>query len=166
LRGAIVTKPMKRSLTLSIVGLVIIVIVVVVIVLVAKNNNNNSTTQSSAQLNAEIQQIKSNWKTFFAYSTSLQGRENLLQNGNNFSQLIQSEFSSLASAKSSAVITKVNLTNSKTASVVYTVDLNGMPELNNENGQALLVNNSWVVSDSTLCHLVSLAGSTPAVCKS
>ncbi|HUD07633.1 MAG TPA: hypothetical protein VMQ52_00960 [Candidatus Saccharimonadales bacterium] len=159
----------RKSLILSILGLVIIVVVVLVIVLVARHNNkttNNNAPLTYAQTNVAIQQIETNWKNFFAYSTSLQGRENLLQNGSQFAQVIQGEFTALASQKSSASFNSINLTNNKTANVVYTINLNGQPVLNEQNGQALFINNSWKVSDSTLCGLISLSGSKPAVCKS
>jgi hypothetical protein len=156
----------SKSLMLSGLGLVLIVIVVLVIVLVVRHDNKTNKTLSTAQANAAKLQIETNWKNFFAAPTSLQGREKLLQNGTAYADLIQAEFTSLASQASSAVISSVNLPNKTTANVVYTVDLNGQPVLNNEAGQALLINNTWQVSDSTLCHLISLSGTTPAICQS
>ena len=64
----------RKSLILSILGLVIIVVVVLVIVLVARHNNkttNNNAPLTYAQTNVAIQQIETNWKNFFAYSTQM-----------------------------------------------------------------------------------------------
>jgi len=155
----------KKSLVLNAIGLVVIIVAVVVIIVVV-HNNDKTKTLSQAQQTAAKQQIDSNWKTFFAASTTMQKRENLLQNGSNFTQLIEGEFQSLASEQSSAVVGTVSFPNTTSANVKYTVDLNGQPVLTNQSGQALLINNTWKVSDSTLCNLVKLAGSTPAVCKS
>jgi hypothetical protein len=156
----------RKSLIISILGLVIIVVVVLVIVLVVRHNNKTSNTLTAAQTTTAKHQIETNYTNFFAAATSLQGRENLLQNGSKYSQLIQAEFTSLASQKSSAVINSISIPNKTTANVVYTIDLDGQPVLNKQSGQALFVNNQWQVSDKTLCDLISLSGSKPAVCQS
>ena len=104
-------------------------------------------------------------ETVFDSSTSLEERENLLQNGVKFAQPIQTEFSSLGSTTSSVKINSVNLVNSSNANVIYAVVLNGQTVLTNQKGTAILVNNNWKVSDSTLCNLLSMAGEKPAVCQ-
>jgi hypothetical protein len=144
---------------------IVIIALVVVVILVDKNHNSNKGGLSLAAQNSAKQQIKANWQTFFAYSTPLNTRESLLENGSKFSQPINSEFSALSSAQSSATVTSVSLVGSTSANVVYTVDLNKQPVLTNQKGQALKVNNQWVVSDSTLCGLLSMAGSKPTVCQ-
>jgi hypothetical protein len=156
----------RKSLMITILGLIIIVVVVLVVVLVTRHNNKTSNTLTAAQITTAKHQIETNWTNFFAAATSLQGRENLLQNGSKYSQLIQAEFTSLASEKSSAVISSISIPNKTTANLVYTIDLNGQPVVNNVNGQALFVNNQWQVSDKTLCDLISLSGSKPSVCQS
>ena len=156
----------KRTSGLLALGtaIVVVILVVVMILLIWNKDSNKTTSPSTAQTAANKQQIETNWKTFFAAETSLQNRQNLLQDGSQFTQAIQAEFTSLASQKSSAVINSISLTNSTTANVVYTVDLNGQPVLNNEKGSALLINKTWVVSDATLCQLLSMAGNTPTAC--
>jgi uncharacterized membrane protein YeiB len=154
-------KQTSKTLVFSIIGLIVIVAVVAVVLVVRHDNK----TLSPSQQTAAKQQIETNWKEFFAASTTLQGRENLLQNGSEFSQLIQGEFTELASQASSAIIASISFTNKTSANVEYTVDLNGQPVLSNEKGEALLTGSSWKVSDSTLCYLIGLSGSKPAVCK-
>jgi hypothetical protein len=164
-------KQTSRLVALSITTVVIIVLIVVgVVLLVRHNNSNKSSSLNTAQTNAAKQQIETNWKTFFAASTSLQGREQVLQNGSQFTQPIQTEFAALGSSavsseSPSVAINNVSLINSTSANVIYTIDLNGQPVLNNEKGEALLVNNNWKVSDATLCQLLSLDGDKPSVCQ-
>src|ERR1039457_5717297 len=100
----------SNQTVLTTIGLVIIVAIVVIVVLLIRNNHSKTTIQSltPAQTNAAKQQIETNWKNFFAASTSLQGREKLLQNGSNFSQPLQTAFASLSSQASSADISSAS----------------------------------------------------------
>src|ERR1035438_3109586 len=102
-------KRSRKSLTLIIVGLIFIVVVVVVFLIVGHKSSNNPASLSQAQTKSAKQQIEKNWKLFFASSTSLQERENLLQNGSKFTQPIQSEFSSLGTVSSSVNVNSVSL---------------------------------------------------------
>lgn len=145
--------------------LVVVVIVVLAVILVVRNINKNSNMLSASQQTAAKQLIDTNWQQFFAASTSLQGRENLLQKGSSYAQYIQAEFFGLAAQKSHAVINDVTFVNKTKANVDYTVYLNGRPLLNNEQGQSLFIDNSWKVSDGTLCHLLNFGTNTPAACK-
>lgn len=149
----------NNTSTKTIIALVVIIVIAVVLGIVLSNNNSSNNTAANKQ------QITTNWQQFFNYSTSLSQRESLLQNGSQFASVIQTEFSALGSAKPSAVVNSIDITNSSTAKVVYTVKLDGQPVLNGQTGQALLINNTWKVSDSTLCGLLAEDGLKPAVCK-
>jgi len=153
----------KKSLMLSVVSVVVVAIIVVIAVLVIRNQNSTNSL-SSAQKSADTQQITANWKTFFAAKTSLQNRENLLQDGSKFTQPIQSEFNAFSTQASSAIVSNVTITSSTTANVVYTVDLNAQPVLKDQLGKSVLIGNVWQVSDSTLCGLLTLGGDKPSAC--
>jgi len=145
--------------------LVLVVVIIIGTAIVVERHKSNNVTMTTAQINNAKQQIEQSWKTFFAYSTSPKQREDLLQNGNQFTQPIQTEFSSLGSAASSAEVKSINIINPTSANVIYTVKLNGQPVLSDQKGVAVLINNSWKVSDSTLCQLLGLAGTKPTVCQ-
>jgi hypothetical protein len=153
---------MKKSNITLISGLVVVVVILIVVILRLTMNNS---TLSSSQINADKQQITTNWQTFFAAKTSLQDRENLLQNGSKFTSLMQTEFTSLGAASPKAVISNISVSNSSNATVKYTIDLNNQPVLTDQTGQAVYANNKWLVSDSTLCGLLKLDGLSPAACK-
>ncbi len=163
----------SKSILWSTVAVIIVAAAVIAVVLaVPGNNNNNSTTTnkvsstltSSQQAQASTK-IRSNIQTFFAASTPMQTRINLLQNGKNFSQVMQAEFAQLANQKPSVTVNSITYPNKTTAKVNYTVELNGQPVLKDQTGEALLINNNWLVSDSTLCQLLGMGGTTPSVCK-
>jgi hypothetical protein len=147
------------------VSILIIIVIVVVLVLTVGKKPNNSSAPTGSKATADKAQITKAWQTFFSLSTSLAQRENILQNGSQFTQSINSEFKALGSASPSVSISSIKLTSSSAANVVYTVDLNKQPVLSNQSGQALLISNTWKVSDSTFCQLLSLGGAKPQVCQ-
>lgn len=171
----------KLAIT-SIATVVIMAVAVVVIILIVPTKNTSITNRakisnSHKALAPPLQQkptpavetanaklIESNVKTFFAADTTTQQRESLLQNGAQFAQVIKTGFMQLNSDMPSVVINSVSFPSSKLADVNFTVDLKGQAVLKNQSGQALLINNSWEVSDSTLCSLISTIGQTPSVC--
>ena len=157
----------KQSIWGIVVAVVVVVAVVLVVVLVPAKTSSptNSNTLSAAQKTADSKTVETNFKTFFAINTTMSQRESLLQNGSQFAQPMTAEFTQLVNEKPSVTVNSVTFTNKTTAKVIYTVDINGQPVLKNQTGQSVLVNNTWKVGDSTLCQLLSLGGSTPAVCK-
>lgn len=163
----------SKSIIWSTVAVVVVAAAVIAVVLLVPGNkaNTNTTTRTvsstltASQKTQATAKIKSNIQTFFAASTPMQTRINLLQNGKDFSQVMQVEFSQLANQKPSVTINSITFPNKTTAKVNYTVYLSGQPVLKDQTGEALLINNNWLVSDSTLCQLLSMGGTTPSVCK-
>lgn len=162
---------MTKSAIWSIVAIVVVAAAVVAVVLLVPGKSSsptktssNSNTLTSVQQNVATTKIKSNIQTFFAASTPMTTRENLLQNGKQFAQPMQAEFTQLSTEKPSVTVNSVSFPNKTTAMVNYTVDLNGQPVLKNQTGESLYIGNNWLVSDSTLCQLLSMGGSAPAIC--
>lgn len=159
---------MTKSAIWSIAGLVVVIVAVVLIIIFVPNSSSskkNTNSASNTKNTATINTIKSNFASFFAAGTTMSERQALLQNGSQFAQPMQSEFTALAGQKPSLTINSVTLSNATTAQVNYTVNLNGQPVLKDQKGEAVEVNGKWLVSDSTLCQLFSLSGSTPSICK-
>jgi hypothetical protein len=155
--------PMKKSTLISAVVVIILAIIAIVIVLLVRNNNS-SKSLSTSQKAAYTKQIDTNWNAFFKASTSLKNREGILQNGASFAQPIQTEFNAFSTEDSAASVSSIVFTTKTAANVVYTIDLGGQPVLKDQTGQALLINNVWKVSDSTLCQLLTLAGTKATAC--
>jgi hypothetical protein len=151
---------------LGIVSVLVVIIIVLVLVLVVRHKDKNSVSSlTPAQVSSAKARIDSNWQTFFGPTASLQTRENLLQNGSQFAQIISSEFAALGQESFSSTINSTTLTSTTAANVVYTGTLGGQVVLKNEAGSAVKVGSTWKVSDATLCQLLALDGSKPAVCK-
>jgi hypothetical protein len=156
-------KPMKKSTLISSVVVIILAIIAVVIVLLVRNNNS-SNSLSVAEKSTYTKEIETNWASFFKASTPFKSREAILQNGTAFAQPIQTEFNAFSTEDSAASISSIVFTSKTAANVVYTVDLGGQPVLKDQAGQALLIDNVWKVSDSTLCQLLNLAGTKTSAC--
>jgi glycosidase len=155
--------PIKKSTMISSIVVIVLAIIAVVIVLLVRNNNS-SKSLSTSQKTTYTKQIETNWGNFFKASTSLKNREAILQNGTAFAQPIQTEFNAFSTEDSAASISSIVFTTKTAANVVYTIDLGGQPVLKDQTGQALQIDNVWKVSDSTLCQLLSLAGTKTTAC--
>ncbi len=126
-------------------------------------NNSTSTTSSAATQTSAKNQIRANWVKFFAGTTSAQNKINLLQNGQQFAQVIQAQAQSATAKATTATVSNVSLSGN-TASVTYTIDINKQPALSNQKGQAVDVNGTWKVGDAAFCGLLQLSGSVPPNC--
>lgn len=154
---------MKKTNLVVTVSIILIAVIVLVVVLLVRNNSSSNTLSNSQKI-SYTNQINANWSSFFATATSLSARENLLQNGSKFSQPIQTEFNIFSNEGSSASVSSIKFLNKTTADVTYTVFLAGQPVLKDEAGQALFIDNTWKVSDSTLCTLLTLGGTKTSAC--
>lgn len=157
---------MKKEIKLVIiiiVGLLIVGGVVAGIVL--SLNNGKPSALNQAQTAAAKKQITTNWEKFFAGSTTIKERQQLLENGSKFGQLMEAEFKAIGSQSPSAIVSSVDVTNSTSANVYYEVELDKQPVLTGQKGQAVFQDGMWKVGDATLCGLLSMDGQHPAICK-
>jgi hypothetical protein len=109
-------------------------------------------------------QIKSAYETFFSGKTSIPDRVALLQNGPMFKSVVSSFASNPLAKGVAATVSSVTLEGTNKAKVVYAVSLGGS-SLPKQTGTAVRENGTWKVGDASLCKLIALSGSTPAVCK-
>ena len=115
---------------------------------------------------AAVAQITANWEKFFASSTPVSEKANLLQNGPALSGAI-SGLTGLVSGLG-AKVHSVTLNSATSATVIYDLTASGSPLLSNQTGTAVYENGVWKVGDATLCGLLHLVpgGSVPAACSS
>lgn len=128
---------------------------VVVLVLALASGSFLSTTSAATRT-----KIKTDWVTFFAGSTPVKQRIALLQNGQSFAGVIESQASSptiAPLAKSvSATVAAVTVTSATKAKVRYSIDLGGKPALTGQTGIAVLQGGTWKVGDQSFCALLAL----------
>ena len=113
---------------------------------------------------SDVAAITRNWQKFFDGSSSTSERVALLQDGQRFAAVIQAQSKNPLATQSQAKVSKVTLTGSTQATVVYTVLLAGKPALPGATGTAVKSGGSWQVSDRSFCALLELEGGAPAPC--
>jgi hypothetical protein len=120
---------------------------------------------SSKKSTSPTDQIKQDWAMFFAGSTPVSKKIQLLQNGQRFAQLIQAQASSPLAQQAQVTVTNVVLESPTRAKVTYTILLAGKPALPNQTGTAVRSGGVWQVSDQSFCSLLSLEGAAPPACR-
>lgn len=120
-----------------------------------------TTAPSPVSTGGAAASVTQAWETFFSGSSTAQQKIDHLQNGQQFSQLIQAQANSPLAKSASAKVTDVAV-NGASAAVTYSVLFNGSPVLQNQKGQALLENGVWKVSDASFCQLLALENSVGA----
>ncbi|MFC7179253.1 hypothetical protein ACFQMG_06710 [Kitasatospora paranensis] len=105
-------------------------------------------------------EITTNWQKFFDPATSIQDKAALLQNGQALSPALQGFAADPRVGQVKAEVKGVEFTSPTTATVTYTLSLQGNVVEPSATGQAVLDGGTWKVSTSTLCGLVAQAGSS------
>lgn len=99
--------------------------------------------------------ITANWTSFFSGKTSATRKIALVQDGSGFASVIRAQSDSVLAKGASAVVLGVTVHGS-TATVRYTVDLDGVAALRDEKGTAIRSNGTWKVSAASFCVLLGL----------
>jgi hypothetical protein len=142
-------------------------VVAPVLVLAACGGSSTSTTtppETGPSTAFTKQTIATNWENFFSSKTTVAGKVALLQNGEQFKSVVAGFASNPLAKNVSATVSSVTLEGASTAKVVYKVSVSGQ-SLGKQTGVAVRENGNWKVGDASLCKLIALGGSTPAVCK-
>ncbi|ACU72255.1 conserved hypothetical protein [Catenulispora acidiphila DSM 44928] len=105
-------------------------------------------------------QIKQNWQLFFDPKTAVADKEKYLQNGAVLAPLLQAFAADPRVGQVSSTVSSVSFTSPTTATVTYSLSLQGTVVEPNATGKAVLQDGTWKVADTTLCGLVALTGNT------
>jgi hypothetical protein len=115
--------------------------------------------------------ITTDWEAFFSPKTPVAKRVSLLQDGQTFASVIQSQAGSGLASSATAKVTKVTVVSPSQAKVTYNILLGGQPALSNQSGVAVKQGGTWKVGVASFCGLLAVenGGKTsglPAACKS
>ena len=127
----------------------------------------SSSSGAAASGNAKAQ-ITANWEAFFNGQTSAAKKISLLQNGQKYAAVINTQAGSALGRTTAAKVTAAVLNSATTATVSYDITLSGTPALPNQTGTAVLEGGIWKVDDVSFCNLLKLEnnGVAPSVCGS
>ena len=127
---------------------------------------SEESTTTSIDEQAAIQQITDNWVALFNAQLPIEERVSYVEDGEELREVVEQTYQILGeqASSASAQVDKVTLNDDGTATVEFRVLLGGVPVVPTT-GTAVLVDDRWLVSKTTVCDLISLAGTTPPVCE-
>ena len=127
-----------------------------------------SPSASPSTSSAAASEITANWIKFFNFSTPTAQRVPLLENGSDFTAVLQAQGSNKLYSTANAKVLSVSNITPTTATVKYDILLGTTPALTNQTGTAVYQDGTWKVGDSSLCGLLTLEGvkPLPAACSS
>jgi len=129
------------------------------------------TASPTSDIAADEKAITANWEAFFSPKTPVSQRVALLQDGSQFTSIIQAQAGQGLASEASAKVTKVQVISTQQAAVTYTILLDGQAALKNQAGTAVFQEGQWKVGVASFCGLLTLensgnTSSLPAACKS
>ena len=125
----------------------------------------SSNTGGNAHSTSAKSEIERNWVSFFSGSTSAQKKLDVLQDASEFRTIVDGQASSPLAKGASAKVASVTVHGS-TATVRYTVYLDGAPALKNETGEAVKSGGTWKVTVASFCTLLDLEQVKTKACSS
>ncbi|WP_175411205.1 hypothetical protein [Streptomyces sp. TRM64462] len=112
---------------------------------------------------AARQEIEENWATFFNAQASTDDRIDVLENGEQLRQVFTNFADDPNASRTSAKVTDVTFASPTRAEVTYDLMVGTATPLPAAKGTAVLEDDTWKVSQTTLCALVKLSGNAAAV---
>ncbi|AHH21171.1 hypothetical protein NONO_c64010 [Nocardia nova SH22a] len=128
------------------------------------DSDKTSASPSSSGPPTVTQAVTVNFEKFFDGATAADQKIALLENGPAFADAIKAQADSPMAKSASAKVTNVAMIDSDHADVTFDVLFNGKPALSGQQGSAVDVDNTWKVTASTFCALLTLEGAAPPVC--
>lgn len=159
----------RKTITLT-TGLVLGIVLLTLLVSACGSGSSTTTapattaavtTQSptTTGFTGEAAAIATAWQKFFDGTGAATDKIALLENGDQYSALIQGYASNSFAKAASATISDIKVTSDTTADVTYSLLVQGTPVLTNQAGKAVKQNGSWKVSYETFQALMALAQS-------
>jgi Tfp pilus assembly protein FimV len=129
------------------------------------------SSSGAAQAGGDAKTIAANWTAFFNAKTPPARRISLLQDGQQFASVINSQAGSGLAAEATAKVTKVVVTSPTKANVTYSILVGGQPALSGKSGVAVKQDGTWKVGLASFCGLLVLenggsSSNLPSSCKS
>lgn len=128
--------------------------------------SSSPSTVAYSPTNPTAANITADWQEFFSGATPASRKIELLQNGGEFADIIRAQANSPMAKGAGVKVSAVDLSSPTTATVEYSIVLNGQVALANQTGRAVLEAGTWKVGDTSFCALLALEGQTVPSCPS
>ncbi|TQF67215.1 hypothetical protein FK531_16815 [Rhodococcus spelaei] len=131
----------------------------------SNDNTTSGTAPTSTTATGDAHAAVTNaFVAFFSGDTPGAEKITLVQNGQAFADTINAQAGSPMAKGTTATVSTVDLDAPGHATVTYTVLIDGKPVLPDQMGEAVDVDGSWKVAQTTFCALLTLEGNPPPVC--
>ncbi|MCQ0022141.1 hypothetical protein M4914_03705 [Streptomyces somaliensis DSM 40738] len=110
------------------------------------------------------EEIRENWAEFFDPGTTTDERVRLLEDGERLRPVLAALGKNPDAAKTSARVKAVSFASATRADVTYDLLVGGRSALSGSRGAAVLQQDTWKVSRTTLCALAKLGGTAVPGC--
>lgn len=134
----------------------------------SSSSSSHSTTTTAAGpatgSPADVTAITDAYTKLFAITTPMDTSVTLLQDGEAFRPTLVAQSKTTFAKEASVTVSKVTVTSSSRATVVFSIFLNKSPVLPNQTGYAVREGGQWKVAGVTFCGLLAAQGSPPPVC--
>ena len=132
----------------------------------AGTTTTEESTTTTIDEAAATEEITQNWVAFFNNQLPLDERVTYLEDGEQLQPLVEQQAQILGeqASQATAQVDNVTLNDDGTANVEFQSLRRGQRGLPPP-GTAVLVDDTWLVSKTTLCDLITLAGTTPPECE-
>ncbi|WP_430333294.1 hypothetical protein [Rhodococcus sp. ACT016] len=130
----------------------------------SKSSSPSTTMSGTAAMSGDAQAVNDAFVGFFSSTTSGEQKIMLVENGQEFAEIINAQAASPIAQGTSATVTNVDVDTPTHATVTYSVSMNGQPVLANQMGEAVKVDGQWKVAQATFCDLLVLQGNPPPAC--
>jgi hypothetical protein len=152
----------RRMIALAVLGGLVLVLATAAACGSSSSTSNPPSASASPATASAAALVKANWEAFFSGTTAAAKKISLLQNGQQFAKTIQAQAGSAIAKGSAAAVTDVKITSPSTATVTYSITLNGATALPNQTGQAFLEGGVWKVGAQSFSALLALEGQAPS----
>jgi hypothetical protein len=135
------------------------------------SSTSSTKPSSGASSSSPTAAITTNWQAFFNAATPTSTRVSLLEDGQEFATVIQTQSHMVLAKEATAKVSHVTVNSPTQATVIYDILIDGSPALKNQKGVAVYQDGTWKVGVASFCGLLidENSGKTsglPTACKS
>ncbi|MFW0785623.1 hypothetical protein AAFP35_13995 [Gordonia sp. CPCC 206044] len=117
-----------------------------------------ASAEAAAADPATTKEITDAYVVFFNGQTPPAERAALIEKGQEFTPVLQGLTQNPQSMQTTVAVKNVKVTDPEHADVTYDLLMKGNPVMPDQTGQAVKVNDTWVVSADTFCALMAVQG--------
>ncbi|NMD93817.1 hypothetical protein HF877_00145 [Rhodococcus sp. BL-253-APC-6A1W] len=122
-----------------------------------------ATAEAASADTATTEAVTASYVTFFDGTTPAATRAGVVENGENFLPALEGMATDPQASATAATVEGVTVADDGTATVSWTLLMNGAPVLPDQSGEAIEEDGTWKVSAATFCALLAIQGDGSAV---